>query len=297
MALRLSSRIRDLVKSVAGRKDLYGQIALRAGAAVSLVFIVLLVHRSAYALVMKCPDFKVPQALARAQVAPAWADPSAAESVVVLPAGRDTLLDPDLVPGVAASFASNPWVRRVVSVERVFPDQVRVRLEMRTARLSVRRANGHVLVDRDGVRLPGVYDKPPRHTMEVAGAASVPPAAGRAWEGPEIASALEMAALAEGESILRGLDIRVVDVANLNGRRDPRSPELCLVTAGGACIGWGRAPSASRFGEPALAEKLDNLRRTSENYPRLEGVSFVKIHQKGPARVKPVEVGVVRRAR
>ena len=297
MALRLSSRFRALGKAIAERKDPIQKIALRAGAAVSLVFIVLLVHRSAYALVMRSPDFKVPQALARAQVAPAWADPTAAESVVMLPAGRDTLLDPDLVPGVAASFASNPWVRRVVAVERVFPDQVRVRLELRTARLAVRRANGHVLVDRDGVRLPGVYDKLPRHTIEVAGAASVPPAAGRRWEGPEIASALEMATLAEGESILRGLDIRVVDVANLNGRRDPRSPDLCLVTAGGAYIGWGRAPSALRFGEPTLAEKLDNLRRTSENYPRLEGVSFVKIHQKGPARVKPVEVGVVRRAR
>jgi hypothetical protein len=131
--------------------------------------------------------------------------------------------------------------------------------------------------------------------MEVAGAASVPPAPGRVWEGPEIASALELASLAEGESILRGFDVRVVDVANLNGRRDPKSPDLSLVTATGAIIGWGRAPSASRFGEPALSEKLDNLRRAAENYPRLEGVSFVRVHQKGPARLKPVELGVVRR--
>ncbi len=297
MALRLPSRVRALVQAIAGRKELIGKAALRAGAAASLVLIVLLVHKSAYALVMKSPEFKVPQSLARASVAPAWADRAAAESVVMLPAGRDTLMDPDLVPGVAASFASNPWVRRVIAVERAFPDQIRVRLEMRTARLAVRRPGGHVLVDRDGVRLPGVYDRIPRGTLEVAGVASVPPAPGRAWESPEIASALEMATLAAGEPVLRGFGIRVVDVSNLNGRRDPKSPDLSLVTAAGSVIGWGRAPSAPRFGEPVLAEKLDNLRRAAENYPRLEGVSYVRVHQKGPARVKTADSGVVRRAR
>jgi hypothetical protein len=297
MSLRLSSRFQALVKAVTGRKDLLGKIALRAGAAASLVFIVLLVHRSAYTLVMRSQEFKLPQPLARATVAPSWADPAASESVVVLPAGRDTLLDPELVPRVAASFASNPWVRRVVAVERAFPDQIRVRLEMRTARLAIRRAGGLVLVDREGVRLPGVYERVPVRAMEVVGAASVPPAAGRVWEGPEIAHALEMASLAESEPVLRGFDIRAVDVANLNGRRDPKSPDLSLVTVAGAVIGWGRPPSAPRFGEPALVEKLDNLRRAAENYPRLEGVSFVKVHQKGPARLKPAETGLVRRAK
>jgi hypothetical protein len=282
---------------MASQKGVAGKVALRAGAAASLVFIVLLVHRAAYALVTKAPEFKLPQPMARATVAPSWADPTASESVVVLPAGRDTLLDPDLVPQVAASFASNPWVRRVIAVERAFPDQVRVRLEMRTARLAFRRAGGCVLVDRDGIRLPGLYEKVPRQAMEVTGSASVPPAAGRAWEGPEIAYALEMASLAESEPVLRGFDIRQVDVANLNGRRDPKSPDLSLVTAAGAIIGWGRAPSAQRFGEPALAEKLDNLRRSAENYPRLEGVAFVKVHQKGPARLKPAEAGLVRRSK
>lgn len=296
-ARRVASRIRACFQAVAERRKTIGKIALRAGAAGSLVFIVLLVHRSAYSLVMKATDFKIPQPSARATVAPPWADPSAGESVVTLPAGRDSLLDPDLVPNVAASFASNPWVRRVISVERAFPDQIRVKLELRTARLSVRRAGGYVLVDRDGFRLPGVYEKAPRHTMEVAGTAGVPPSPGRAWDGPEIAWSLELAALAEGESILRALDIRAVDVSNLNGRRDPKSPDLSLVTATGSVIGWGRAPSAPRFGEPALSEKLDNLRRAAENYPRFEGVATVKVHQKGPARVKPVDTGLVRRPR
>src|SRR5688572_28638512 len=119
-ARRVASRLRDWGKAMASQKGVAGRIALRAGAAASLVFIVLLVHRAAYALVTKSPEFKLPQPMARATVAPPWADPAASESVVVLPAGRDTLLDPDLVPQVAASFASNPWVRRVIAVERAF---------------------------------------------------------------------------------------------------------------------------------------------------------------------------------
>jgi hypothetical protein len=297
MALGLSSRLRALRGALAAHRPLIGKIALRVAAAGSIVFIVLLVHRSAYALVTKAPEFRIPKAMARAAVAPAWADPSGPESVVLLPAGRETLMDPDLVSGVAASFASNPWVRRVVAVERAFPDQVRVRLEMRTPRLSVRRPGGIIFVDRDGVRLPGTYGRVHLRTLEVTGTASVPPGAGRVWEGAEIARALEMASLIEGEKVLRGLDVRAVDVSNLNGRLDPKSPDLSLATAGGAMIGWGRAPSDPRFGEPALSEKLDNLRRAAENYPRLEGVASVKIHQKGPARIKPADAGVVRRAR
>jgi hypothetical protein len=296
-ARRALARVKDLLHEAVEKRGIAFRYALRAAAVGSLAFIVLLVHRSAYVLVLKSSSYKLPSESARAKVAPPWADPTAGESVVVLEAGRDTLLDPDLVPSVAASFSSNPWVRRVVSVERAFPDRIRVRLEMRTARLAVRRADGFVLVDAERIRLPGVYERVPQRAFEVTGAASVPPAAGRAWEGPEIASALEMAALAEGEPVLRDLAVRGVDVANVNGRRDPKSPDLLLATGAGAVIGWGRAPAEARFGEPGLSEKLDNLKRAAENYPRLEGLAFVKVHQKGPARLRPVDSGFVRRTR
>ena len=166
---------------------------------------------------------------------------------------------------------------------------------MRSARLAVRRPGGYVLVDREGIRLPGTYDKVPSAAMEVVGAAGAPPAAGRTWEGGEIAAALELASVADGESLLRGLNMRMVDVSNVNGRRDPQAAELAFVTVSGSVIGWGRAPSAARFGEPSIGEKLDNLRRTAENYPRLEGVAAVKVHQKGPARVRLTETGFVRK--
>jgi hypothetical protein len=294
-AARLRAGFRSLRSRIAAQRPGLAKLGWRLAAAGSLVFIVLLVHRSVYQMVMEAPQFRMPKSNSRAAVAPRWADPAAAEGVVTLPVDRAHLMDPDLVGEVAGSFSRNPWVRRVVAVERLFPDQVRVRLEMRAPRLAVRTLRGYALVDGDGVRLPGVYARPPVRAMEVLGAAGAPPAPGRRWEGAEIAAALEMASLAGGEEILRALRIRAVDVSNLNGRRDAKSPDLALLAASGASIGWGRAPSSARFGEPAIGEKLDNLRRAVENYPGLEGVASVKVHQKGPALIKVADAGLVRR--
>ena len=294
---RIRAGFKSLRSRIAPHRPGLAKLGLRLAAAGSLAFIVLLVHRSVYQMVLEAPQFRVPKSSSRAEVAPRWADPAASEGVVTLPVDRAHLMDPGLVEEVADSFARNPWVRRVVAVERRFPDQVRVRLEMRAPRLAVKRLRGYTLVDGDGVCLPGTYARPPVRAMEVLGAASTPPAAGRRWEGPEIAAALEMTSLAGGEGILRELGIRAIDVANLNGRRDAKSPEVTLLAASGASIGWGRVPSSARFGEPALGEKLDNLRRATENYPGLEGLVSVKVHQKGPAVLKVAESGFVRRPR
>jgi hypothetical protein len=111
---RVASAFQAVGRAFSERREVLKKIALRAGAAVSLVFIVLLVHRSAYALVMKSPDFKVPQVAARATVAPPWADPTAAESVVMLPAGRDNSRWIPTSCGASPPPSPQPWVRRVV---------------------------------------------------------------------------------------------------------------------------------------------------------------------------------------
>ncbi len=258
----------------------------RAGAHLGLVgsfaFLVLLVHRAVYSALSTSPRYRLPESTAR--VAPTWADGAGAEGVVTIPAGGLGLFDEGLVARVAESFESNPWVRRVTSVERCYPDQVRVKFEMRVPRLAVRRSEGAVLVDADGVRLPGIHGRIPPGVLEVTGVASAAPGSGRRWEQPEIASALEMASLVEGEGLLRRFGIRAVDVANLNGRRTPREAEIALQAASGAWIAWGRSPSSTRYGEPSVPEKLDNLRLAAENYPNLEGLASVKVHQRGSPR-------------
>lgn len=272
-----------------------GRAAAHAAAVGSFLFLVLLVHRAVYSALKSSPRYRVPDALARASVAPTWADADAPESVVVLPAGRGSLLDDRLVPDIAEAFARNPWVRRVTSVERAFPDQVRVRFEMRHPRLAVRRPEGAVLVGEDGIRLPGAHPIVPAGAVEVFGTASVPPSPGRAWDSPEILAALEMAAVVDGEPLLRRLGVRALDVSNLNGRKNPREAELALRSSSGAWIAWGRLPSSGRYGEPSVPEKLDNLRLAAQNYPNLEGLAAVKVHQRGTPRCVLADPGVVRR--
>jgi hypothetical protein len=61
--------------------------------------------------------------------------------------------------------------------------------------------------------------------------------------------------------LLSGLDwadqIRVIDVENFSGRRDPREAQIVLVTRLGTQLRWGRPPSAKdAFVEVPAYQKL-----------------------------------------
>ena len=45
------------------------------------------------------------------------------------------------------SFEDCAWIKKVTAVERVFPDQVRIRFEYRRPHVAVRCENGYVVVD------------------------------------------------------------------------------------------------------------------------------------------------------
>jgi hypothetical protein len=252
---------------------------LRAGALGALALVVILVHRTVYSFVSGQRTFGVRNAPAAVDLTPNWGDPRGGEGVVMLALGEASLLDDGLVERVARAFGANPWVKKVASVERVYPDHLRVRVEFRRPHLAVQRPNGFVVIDAEGVRLPGVYAEPPACdvSVRVTGTSSQPPAPGRAWAEPEIAAAIEMASLV-GDPVLARAKVAAIDVSNVNGRVDRRRAEIALVTAGGCAIEWGRAPSTRRHGEIALADKLDNLRRVLETYPNLEGRARVKLH-------------------
>jgi hypothetical protein len=176
----------------------------------------------------------------------------------------------------------------VVAVERVFPDQLRVRFEYRRARVAVRRANGYVLVDEEGVRLPGVFVDPPACEREalVTGVGSLPPEPGRRWEDPGLAEAMAMADAVHSNELLRRTGVREIDVSNFGGRSDARRSEVLLVTASGCELAWGRTPSTARYGDPSTEEKLENLREVLAAYPGLDGLRRVKLYFRGARAVE-----------
>lgn len=254
-------------------------------AALGGLLIVLLIHREVFSFLTQRPSYSV--APLRASVGPRWAEPQGLDAVG-LDLGGKSLFDPEVVRRVGRAFEASPWVKRVAAVERVFPDQVRVRVEYRRPYVAVRRADGYVLLDVDGVRLPGVYGEPPacERAPVVTGVASLPPAPGRAWLDPALRAGVELADFVHGESLLRRLGVREVDVSNFGGRLDPRRTEIALVAGSGCALHWGRAPSSAGFGELPVEEKLENLRHVLGAYPGLRGLRYAKLYFKGSRAIE-----------
>jgi hypothetical protein len=259
--------------------------AVRVGAGVGLAFIVLLIHRAAYGMLGSQPQFRV-KPVAKVQVAPMWA---AGESTVEMPADL-SLFDDGLVARVARRFEENAWVKRVTLVERVFPDRIRVRFETRRPHVAVRRAEGLYLLDVDGVRLPGVYVSAPScaRTAQIVGVASAPPAPGAKWQDADVRAGVELVELIAATPQLARLGVASVDVSNAGGRADRRRPETSLVLANGCMLHWGRPPSSSQFGEPTPQEKLALLGAVVEEYPKLDGLKYVKLQGGAKAAVVPL---------
>lgn len=285
----------DRLRRIPWRR-LAGRVGFRAAAlrpvlkpvafAATLVFVVILVHREVYSFIVDRPQFRVPSL--RLAVAPRWAERFGSELLTVETAGG-SLFEADLVERISRAFEANPWVRRVTSVERVFPNAVRVRFEYRRPHVAFRRPGGFVMVDSEGARLPGVYAQLPagERLMKVVGAQTRPPEPGRVWEDPAVRAGLEMAEVVARSPLLGHLGVEEIDLTNLGGRMDPRRSEVVLLTAGGCAIHWGRPPSRAGFGEPTPSEKLENLREILAVYPGLNGLRAARIGFRGSRSVEP----------
>lgn len=262
--------------------------ALRGLFVAGFALVVLLVHREVFSFISQRRQFGAPEI--RTAIVPRWAKGQGEELIRIDGAGR-SLFDAGTVERVGRTFEACPWVRKVTSVERVFPDQLLVRFEYRRPHAAIRRDTGFVVVDRDGVRLPGVYVAPPPcdRTVQITGVTSLPPEPGKLWEDPALRAAMSMVDYIPGSSLLGRVGIREVDVANFGGRQDPRRSEMALATSGGCVLAWGRTSQTSKFGDLSTEEKLENLREVLAVYPGLNGLKRVTLYFRGSRAVEPVD--------
>ena len=170
---------------------------------------------------------------------------------------------------LANHYAAQPWVRRVVRVQQIFPDRIAVHLEYRRPVAFVVHGWRYYWVDAEGVRLPGEYSlaEGPHaaRQMVIRDVEAAPPQPGEPWPGEDLAAALRL---------VRGLAGRVaagalksVSVDNYNGRRNPATPHLVLHTryaAGEPEVRWGSAPGEERVFEATFSHKLEQLDRFHE---------------------------------
>ena len=217
---------------------------------------------------------------------PAWMSDFLATEIIksIQPLGLHSAFDRELLVDTSKALASNPWVKRVNQVRRVFQQQpgdtLLIDCRYRVPTALVKWGQYYWLVDSQGVKLPEQYtaDQLPQILLGADGKTNVriidgvvraPPESGRVWTGDDIAAGLEMARL------LSGLDwadqICDIDVSNFSGRRDSREAQIVLLTRFGTQLRWGRPPSAKdAFVEVPAPQKLAAIDRIYHRSNRVD---------------------------
>lgn len=251
------------------------------------VLILLLVHRRVYAYLMHNEEFQVDVRHLAVLHRPEWAG-TEMDKVLVEVAEADarlSIFDVDLAEKVNRLFERNPWVARVEEVRKAFPNRVEVKLLLRRPALAIERKGQFMLVDAEGVRLPGLYSRIPRlpfGVYPVLGAREENPAPGQRFDASEIRSSLAIAAQLDVSGMGKFLRSPVIDVTNFGGRRNPVESEIVLWTPERVALEWGRAPEEEYFGELPAEEKIRNLKLVLQSSPGLRGLSVVRLQYHRP---------------
>ncbi len=253
--------LRGSVRWLAGRLK-QGVLSLGIQGAIAVVLIAAAAVGVAFARrhVARMPQYRVYPAQLRAQAPPWCADEL---EKVTFPREYYSIFDSRLTRDVAEAYLASPWVKAVRRVEKRFPNQLDIELDLREPAAFVRLPEASYAVDPEGIHLPLAYerwDHDQRPLPLIFGVKTEPPAPGKRWGDPGALAALAvLQALAAEPTILR--QVHFVDVSNLDGVIDPQRSEVLLFTRRRVRVAWGRAPNSTAFGEPSVACKLARLRR------------------------------------
>ena len=161
-------------------------------------------------------------------------------------------LDPRSLLDAASSLERIAWIERVHQVRRTFDGRVVVHADYRTPVAAARSRHGFHLVDRHGVRLPGLYLRHAAKSLGlplIVGSSQPLPDVGKRWSGKELLAAISLAQLLAGEPYTD--QVEAIDV----GGRDPTgSVHLVLRTAQGL-VRWGLPPGLECPIEPDAKKK------------------------------------------
>lgn len=226
----------------------------------------------------------------RVVAVPSWVNSQILTSVKASMPTALSIFSPDLFPRVYSAFASNPWVETLLEGSRVYPDKVEVALKLRRP-IALARIDGpqprYYLVDRDGARLPGYLAAPPENfpypLPVLTGILGGPPdSSGGGFADPAVAHGARLALELYGwhnSDLYPDLEVLEIDLANLEGRRNPLESEVILKTNVQVPIHWGRARrEMTVIGEASTAAKVEMVAKALRAYPSLGGVAAIKLH-------------------
>jgi len=183
------------------------------------------------------------------------------------------IIDDNLVTRIRDAFALQPWVRRVVRVQKHHPARVEVELEYRQPVCMVEVPGGLYAVDVEGAWLPWPDFTPVEASQypRLVGINTMPVGAvGTRWGDARVVGGAEIAA-----SLAPVWDLLQLHRIVPSAGSAPMS-EVCtfdLYTRAGTRILWGHAPGQASAGETPPQEKVARLRRFADEHGSLDGSS------------------------
>jgi hypothetical protein len=250
--------------------------------------LLLLVHRKVYETYSNDERFKINLEFLEVTANPDWLigtelEPAVRDSVKL--DGNSGIFDKTTVSRICRYYQSNPWVAEIHTIQKRFPNEIIVKLEIRKPVVAIelkrtQNCSYYYLVDNQSVRLPGEYKVVPTLSMTlpvVVGVTTAPPPAGIKWTDQGLNDAIALAVTLDEHQVYSRLDVAQIDVANSGGRRNPKESEITIWTKDRVAVQWGRSPGTDKFGEISVAEKIKNLNYVLDIAPQLKGIKYVKI--------------------
>ncbi len=194
----------------------------------------------------------------------AWLPEGAQKDIEAIPTELESfnLLSEGVMEKVERRFAANPWVRKVCSVEKVFPDKIEFSLVVRRPVAWVARGHRLYLTDSEGVSLPVVEkDRTKAGSLPVitgVSASTYLPGAGAKWRSRQILEGIAVAEylLSDPASLVSYEDrIQSIDVSAAG----PRGRGVTLITSKNKRIEWGRTKLSREVQLLSEEKKLESL--------------------------------------
>ena len=201
-----------------------------------------------------------------------------------------SMYDRDICGKVAAGYRGKPWIDRVVSVRRHFPNRIVVDLAIRRPYAYVRRGRRLILVDFRGYRLPvSPAARRERDCPVVDGVRETPPSSGELWRSRALADSLKLANLLNrifGERS-SGMRLSEVEITEQRGTVD-NLPQLVARTESGMLIDWGSFNESKSYLYPSVVEKRVELERALDEVTDPADIESIMVRYRGcSVRPKP----------
>lgn len=202
---------------------------------------------------------------------PSWASPKIAEEIRKTK-GLDqyiSIYEKGATRKIALLYERSPWVEKVLSVRRCFPNGIRLKLILRRPVAAVAHGDDLMMVDRHGVLLrQDLYRVRPKDLtppVVVIDPTLRIPDYGQSFPSESVAAGASLAAWLRKHNLHMKCHIEEVDVRNYDHVYAPDDTTVTLVLKGGLRIKWGKPDGFRSPTEPSDAEKANCLLATLQS--------------------------------